>query len=172
MTDTFPIIVPEHVRKRLGVRDEMIRPKKTRSKYDPVVVVCYNTLEKWESREDALRFYFQGSMECDGCEAERYQNVCIDIEQGNLIATDMGLSVSMTDYTKLNVPDIYVVDGTDKLMDIRTHKTKTLEEIESYFWDAFLQGFDDWCGQSIDTAWLNYLREYQTCLREFINGTE
>ena len=74
--------------------------------------------------------------------------------------------------TKLNVPDIYVVGGTDKLMDIRTHRTKTLEEIESYFWDAFLQGFDDWCGQSIDTAWLNYLREYQTCLREFINGTE
>ena len=73
--DNFPLEVPESFKKTHRVIDEIFRPKKAKSKYDPVVVYCYYSIEKWESRQEAIDFYLEGMLSCDGCEAERYMHV-------------------------------------------------------------------------------------------------
>ena len=88
MTDTFPIKVPDEVRARQRVLDERLRPKKAKSRYDPVVVICYNTLEKWESRREAYDFYVEGMLACEGSEGERYTNVVVGLSEGKTIVTD------------------------------------------------------------------------------------
>lgn len=78
----------------------------------------------------------------------------------------------MTDYTKLGIKYVCVVDGKDALIDLRTHNTKTFEEIEGEFWDAFLQGWDEDCEYDPEGEWLAFLREYADEVVEVINGTE
>ena len=52
------------------------------------MIVCYNGIEFWESRERALAFYKEGARYCEGCEAERYMNVVMDLIEGYDICTD------------------------------------------------------------------------------------
>ena len=52
------------------------------------VVVCYNRAEVWQSRERAFGFYMEGVRECDGCEAERYMNVVMDLAAGKAVCHD------------------------------------------------------------------------------------
>ena len=53
-----------------------------------ILVVCYDRIEKWHRRENAIRFYAQGVEECDGAEAERYAHVLADLYHGCEVATD------------------------------------------------------------------------------------
>lgn len=82
----------------------------------------------------------------------------------------MATTYAMTDYTKLGIKNICVVDGKNALIDLRTHNTKTFEEIEGEFWDAFLQGWDDDCEYDPEGEWLAFLREYADEVVGFING--
>ena len=52
------------------------------------VVVCYNQAEVWQSRNRALEFYLEGVRECDGCEAERYTSVAMDLMAGKAVCHD------------------------------------------------------------------------------------
>lgn len=58
-----------------------------------VFVVCYNRIEKWNNRDNAIEFYAQGAEECDGSEAERYTNILAGLIDGKAVATD-GMSIS------------------------------------------------------------------------------
>lgn len=54
----------------------------------PVTVVCYNQVEKFKSRKDAIDKYYEGAVVCEGCESERYWHVFSDLMDGLLVATD------------------------------------------------------------------------------------
>ena len=53
------------------------------------VVLCYNTAEVWQDRMAAAAFYAEGVRECDGCEAERYMNVLMDLMDGRKVCHDV-----------------------------------------------------------------------------------
>ena len=65
--------------------DEVIARLK---KLGECVVLCYNTAEVWEDRTEAAAFYAEGVRECEGCEAERYMNVLMDLLEGRRICHD------------------------------------------------------------------------------------
>ena len=52
------------------------------------VVICYNRAEVWQSRSRALEFYMEGVCACEGCEAERYLNVVMDLAAGEAVCRD------------------------------------------------------------------------------------
>lgn len=52
------------------------------------VVLCYNQAEVWQERTLAAAFYAEGVRECDGCEAERYMNVVMDLVAGKAVCHD------------------------------------------------------------------------------------
>lgn len=54
----------------------------------PVTVICYDDVEKFDRRKDAIDKYYEGMLVCEGCEAERYMNVFCDLTQGRMVATD------------------------------------------------------------------------------------
>lgn len=52
------------------------------------VVLCYNQAEVWQDRTMAAAFYAEGVRECEGCEAERYMNVVMDLVAGKAVCHD------------------------------------------------------------------------------------
>ena len=52
------------------------------------VVLCYNQAEVWQDRTMAAAFYAEGVRECDGCEAERYMNIVMDLIAGKAVCHD------------------------------------------------------------------------------------
>lgn len=70
-----PVILTDEVYERLA-------------KLGECVVLCYNTAEVWENRVDAAAFYAEGVRECEGCEAERYMNVLLDLLDRKRICHD------------------------------------------------------------------------------------
>lgn len=54
----------------------------------PVTTTCYKTTERWETREDALRFYMRCIRNSEGHERLRYENVVLDLMDGLDHATD------------------------------------------------------------------------------------
>lgn len=63
------------------------------------VVLCYNTAEVWQDRTMAAAFYAEGVRECDGCEAERYMNVLMDLLEGKAVCHD-GVTQYLTSPTE------------------------------------------------------------------------
>ena len=55
---------------------------------DWVAVTCYRERERWYSRENALVFYHDASLACEGCERERYENVFFGLYEGLSEVTD------------------------------------------------------------------------------------
>ena len=55
---------------------------------EPVTTTCYGTTEKWERREDAMRFYMKCVRNSEGHERLRYENVVFDLLDGLEHATD------------------------------------------------------------------------------------
>lgn len=55
---------------------------------DWVAVTCYGERERWYSRENALVFYHDASLACEGCERERYENVFFGLYDGLSEVTD------------------------------------------------------------------------------------
>ncbi len=61
---------------------------KDRSKIHEVTVVCYGEEEYWTTRQEAIDFYLEGALCCDGSEASRYMNIVGKLMAGNKVATD------------------------------------------------------------------------------------
>ena len=53
-----------------------------------IVVVCYNQIEKWNSRDRAIAFYRQASIECEGAERDRYLNIYWALMIGDAVCHD------------------------------------------------------------------------------------
>jgi len=47
-----------------------------------VTVKCYGKEEKWASRQEAMNFYVEGMMCCEGSERDRYVNIYCDLVEG------------------------------------------------------------------------------------------
>lgn len=55
---------------------------------DSVVVISYGQKQVWDSREEATKFYFEGMMECEGAERDRYAKIYADLILGLPVCTD------------------------------------------------------------------------------------
>ena len=53
-----------------------------------ICTICYGRERLWDSREEAMDFFWEGVIECDGSERERYLNVYEDLKAGKMICTD------------------------------------------------------------------------------------
>jgi hypothetical protein len=56
-----------------------------------VTVICYGLKETWESREEAMAYYLEGAMNCEGSEAERYMNIYTKLQLGYDVCDDSEL---------------------------------------------------------------------------------
>lgn len=55
---------------------------------EPVTVVTYGIEKKYDTRNEALQFFFEAMRCCEGSEAERYNNVFCKLMDGATYATD------------------------------------------------------------------------------------
>lgn len=53
-----------------------------------VTTVCYGETKLWDSRNEALEFFFEGMLNCEGSEAERYTRIYSKLKSGYTYATD------------------------------------------------------------------------------------
>ena len=53
-----------------------------------IAIICYNTIEYWNKRENALRFYKDAERNTEGSERERYMNIVDDLEDGKALCED------------------------------------------------------------------------------------
>ncbi len=53
-----------------------------------IVVCCYNSIEKWEKRRNALDFYEDAMRNTEGSEMERYAHIYFDLKDGKEVCTD------------------------------------------------------------------------------------
>lgn len=51
-------------------------------KVDHITVTCYGKKQEWASRQEAIDFYLQGVMACDGAERERYLEIYLRLSMG------------------------------------------------------------------------------------------
>lgn len=57
------------------------------NKNDIVTITCYGQTEKMK-RQEAIDFYLEGMMCCEGSEAERYSNIYFQLLEGKTIIHD------------------------------------------------------------------------------------
>lgn len=55
---------------------------------DIVFTCCYNTLDVWKSRQEAMDFYEECQYNSEGSENERYTNIYFDLKSGAELAID------------------------------------------------------------------------------------
>lgn len=55
---------------------------------DMIITVCYGTQKTWESREEAMSFFLEAMMSCDGSEKDRYCNIYMKLQLGLNYCTD------------------------------------------------------------------------------------
>lgn len=53
-----------------------------------IEIVCYNRIELWHTRKNALNFYRDCVRNCDGAERERYINIVWDLEDKKTLCHD------------------------------------------------------------------------------------
>lgn len=58
------------------------------NKKNLITVVCYDQVEYWHSRKNALDFYRRGILDCEGSERDRYVNVYLSLEDELDVASD------------------------------------------------------------------------------------
>lgn len=58
-----------------------------RRKVDLVVVTCYGKSKVWE-RQEAIAFFLDGMMGCEGAERERYTDIYLQLIDGAKEASD------------------------------------------------------------------------------------
>lgn len=67
-------------------------PRKKRqtekTKTGPVTVCCYAFIERWNNRDNAIRFYAEAIVATEGAERDRYVAVMEDLVSGKDICTD------------------------------------------------------------------------------------
>ena len=55
---------------------------------DRVTTVCYGQKRVWENRWEAIDFFKEGAMACDGSEKERYTNILLKLLAGEEACSD------------------------------------------------------------------------------------
>lgn len=53
-----------------------------------VTTKCAGTEQVWDSREEALEFFLNGMLECEGSEADRYARIYAKLKDGETYASD------------------------------------------------------------------------------------
>ena len=66
---------------------------------DRIIVICYNRIEYWHSRKNAMDFFMECMLGCEGCEKERYTNIYCDLARGAILAHD-GMSGTYAELIK------------------------------------------------------------------------
>lgn len=69
----------------MSVTNEVIEKK---IKSGKIVTVCYDTVEYWNTREEAENYFLQGMMCSEGSERDRYTNVYCKLVEGKTYCTD------------------------------------------------------------------------------------
>ena len=49
---------------------------------DAVTPICYGQRQEWKNRDEAMKFFMQGVLECDGSERERYETILTKLMLG------------------------------------------------------------------------------------------
>lgn len=57
---------------------------------EPIRITCYRKTEEWLDRSNAMAFYYEGVMACDGCERDRYTEIFMQLGEGRMECTDEG----------------------------------------------------------------------------------
>lgn len=47
-----------------------------------ITTVCYGKERTWKTREEAMSFFLEGMMACEGSEQERYSNIYMKLQLG------------------------------------------------------------------------------------------
>lgn len=58
-----------------------------------ITIVCYNQIETWHRRENAIDFFYDCMLNTEGAEQKRYINILIDLNDGRNKCHD-GSSIS------------------------------------------------------------------------------
>lgn len=67
-----------------------------------ITITAYRQTETWESRDEAIEFYEEAMLGCDGAEADRYANIYgLLLDGETAIDSDNGLQIySASDFTE------------------------------------------------------------------------
>ena len=57
-------------------------------KLDTVTVITYGQKQIWDSRAEAIAFYLEGMMNCEGAERDRYTNIYLALISGEKVCKD------------------------------------------------------------------------------------
>lgn len=57
-------------------------------KLDAVMVITYGQKQIWDSRAEAIAFYLEGMMNCEGAERDRYTNIYLALISGASVCSD------------------------------------------------------------------------------------
>lgn len=57
-------------------------------KLKTVKTICYGEEKVWDSREEAMDFFFQGMMASEGSERQRYTNIYLKLQLGMEVCSD------------------------------------------------------------------------------------
>ena len=57
-------------------------------KLDSVTVITYGQKQIWDSRAEAIVFYLEGMMNCEGAERDRYTNIYLALISGASVYSD------------------------------------------------------------------------------------
>ncbi len=55
---------------------------------DKVTTICYGRAKEWGNRWDAIDFFKEGVMECDGSERDRYTTILMKLLSGEEVCSD------------------------------------------------------------------------------------
>ena len=60
-------------------------------KLQVVTTICYGITKNWDSRTDAIEYFFNAMLYCEGSEKERYTNIYLKLIVGNSVCDDSSL---------------------------------------------------------------------------------
>ena len=55
---------------------------------DDIITICYGHYDKWDSRAEAVKYFFECANASEGSERERYVNIMMKLMSGANIASD------------------------------------------------------------------------------------
>jgi len=58
---------------------------------ESITVICGRKAERWTNRKEAIDFYMQGMLECEGSEQKRYTDIYLQLSEGKSICTDYSM---------------------------------------------------------------------------------